>query len=227
MKINKAFILSFILFLSTLLYQIFVAISPVITFGVKEKIGIVTLGIFWLSLSVWQLLKELKEHSQKRRLMTVFIWLVFIIYLVNLVYLLFFDGDFGRNITVQNNKLLTHMVEGVNLEPFKMMKDYMLAYQNGNIYLSHLLLNVVGNLIVFAPLGILLPTVSETMDSFFRFPLLMATMIILSECAQVYFSVGVGDIDDFILNFTGVMFVFLLYRIPFIKKAWKHLLYRD
>lgn len=227
MKINKSFIFYFVLFIITLLYQIFVAISPSITFGVKEKIFIVSIGLFWLSLSVFHLLKCFNERSQKRKVMTLFITLVFLIYLVNLVYLLFFDGDFGRNITVQNDKLLSHLVEGINLEPFKMIKDYMLAYQNGNIYLSHLLLNVVGNLIVFAPMGLLLPTLFETMDSFFRFPLFIATTIILSEYAQVYFGVGVGDIDDFILNFLGAMILFLIYKIPTVKKAWKHLLYRD
>lgn len=227
MKINKSFIFYFVLFIITLLYQIFVAISPSITFGVKEKIFIVSIGLFWLSLSVFHLLKCFNERSQKRKVMTLFITLVFLIYVVNLVYLLFFDGDFGRNITVQNDKLLSHLVEGINLEPFKMIKDYMLAYQNGNIYLSHLLLNVVGNLIVFAPMGLLLPILFETMDSFFRFPLFIATTIILSEYAQVYFGVGVGDIDDFILNFLGAMLLFLIYKIPTVKKAWKHLLYRD
>ena len=227
MKINKSFAMFFILFVSTILCQIYVAVNPTISFGVKEKLGIVILGIVWLFLSFWQLLKGVKEYSQKRQLMNIFIMLVFIIYMVNLVYLLFFDGDFGRNITLQNDKLLSNMVEGINLKPFKMMKDYFLAYQNGNKYLSHLLLNVVGNLIVFAPMGVLLPTLFKSMNSYFRFSIFTILIIIFSEFAQVYFGVGMGDIDDFILNFLGAFIVFIIFKIPKINKAWKRCLYRD
>lgn len=227
MKLNKLYPFYFILFIITLLFQIYVAMSPLITFRIYQKIGIVSLGLLWLTLAMLNLIKQKPKYEEKRKIISLYLWVVFVIYSCNLIYLLFFDGDFGRSFAIQNNKLLMNMMEGINLKPLKMINDYIIAYQNDNIRLVHVLTNIVGNLIVFAPMGIFLPTLFKSLDSYIRFPIVIALMIIASEFLQVYFSVGVGDIDDFILNFTGAMIVFLIYKIPYINKKWKAFIYQE
>lgn len=101
-----------------------------------------------------------------------------------------------------------------------MMKNYISAYRYGNILFAHLIVNLVGNLIIFAPLGILLPSLFKIMQKPIVYTFFVAITIVLSEFLQFYLSVGVCDIDDFILNFTGAMIVYGIYKIPVINRLW-------
>ncbi|MFQ9127754.1 MAG: VanZ family protein [Butyricicoccaceae bacterium] len=67
---------------------------------------------------------------------------------------LFFDNAFGRGFTAHAT------LEAVNLEPLRTIRNYLLAYGYGNISLRLVILNLAGNLIAFAPMGVFLPLYS-------------------------------------------------------------------
>ncbi|SMQ80927.1 VanZ like family protein [Bacillus sp. OV166] len=79
------------------------------------------------------------------------------------------------------------------------------------------LFNTVGNILIFLPLGILLPL---TFDKIFRLPQVIFISIILSltiEVAQYLTKLGVFDIDKTILNLLGCVLGFFalnLFRNP-------------
>ena len=137
--------------------------------------------------------------------------------------MLFFDNAFGRGFT-------THAtLEAINLEPLRTIKNYLLAYGYGNISLRLVILNLAGNLIAFAPMGVFLPAVFRWQRSIFFFTATLTLAITAVEVAQVYTTLtlaitavevaqvytGTGscDIDDLILNLAGALIVYIICRV--------------
>lgn len=120
-------------------------------------------------------------------------------YLVYLVYLTFFDHIYGR----------AFFHRRVNLIPFRTIDWYIMNSNNRKI----MLINIVGNIVAFMPMGFLLPLVSERMIKWSKVMMtaLLATLTI--EIVQYAFGVGVTDIDDVILNMAGAGAGYLLSMI--------------
>lgn len=133
---------------------------------------------------------------------------LFCYYIWVLLNVLFFDAGFGRNAART----------GVNLEPLLTIRNYLRAYSNGNFPLRLMLINLVGNLVAFAPMGVLLPALFHRMRNLFLFILVMSISICSVELIQLRTSTGSCDIDDLILNLTGALFVWLVVQIPAIKR---------
>lgn len=75
-------------------------------------------------------------------------------------------------------------------------------------YISSLVLvpffkNLIGNLVLFLPWGIMLPLLGKRFKSAKPFFLLTACVIIAVELLQLVFKVGICDVEDFILNMLG------------------------
>lgn len=215
---------SSLIFLVLLLLQIYVALNPYISFRVYQKLSIVSLEVISLFTFLTLSLSQCK-HRLKRRLYIKGTLVVFtILYVGNIIYLLFFDRDFGRNIVFRNYDIFYQSIDAINLHPFAMIGDYLSAYKNGNILFSHLISNIVGNLMIFAPCGILLPTYIKSLNKPLNFIIVISTIIVSSEFLQFYLGVGVCDVDDFILNFIGAILVYSIYKIPFVYQKWKNFL---
>ena len=224
---NKRSYFYLLLFIATLLYQGFVNFNPQLRFYFFQKVIFIGLSLLWFSLMIYYLINKEDNLDKKKRIMNKYVLGITILYGGNLIYLLFLDHDFGRCIDINQSKQLAHLIEGINLEPFKMVKNYYIAYIHGNIELSNVMLNVFGNLILFAPMGVLLPTLFNKLRQFWLFFIVMVVMVVVSECSQVYFQVGIGDIDDVILNLIGAVFMFLFFRIPVISRKWLQFLCRE
>ena len=74
--------------------------------------------------------------------------------------------------------------------------------QKYNIWI--LFTNLPANIIVFIPLGFLLPVLKESMRKFLKVVFISFLIISGAEILQFVFNVGISDIDDIILNMTGV-----------------------
>ena len=84
----------------------------------------------------------------------------------------------------------------VNLVPFVNLFDYETKRK--------LLLNVVGNVGMYIPSGIVLPVVCKKPDGFGKTVLTGALISLCFEMLQLPFNVRTSDIDDLILNTLGV-----------------------
>ena len=93
----------------------------------------------------------------------------------------------------------------VNLLPFFNILDYDSK--------RDLLLNIIGNVGMFIPSGIVLPILYRNLDSFRKVVLAGAGISLCIELLQLPFRVRASDIDDLILNTLGVIIGYGLYAL--------------
>jgi glycopeptide antibiotics resistance protein len=94
-----------------------------------------------------------------------------------------------------------------NFIPFKTIKPYLLG---DNLIIASA--NLVGNVALLIPVGILIPFIWRMMT--WKQALLIAVIAGLSiELSQVVLRIGIFDIDDVILNALGVMIGYWLHRL--------------
>lgn len=129
------------------------------------------------------------EKKQYRRRA---LWVLLLYYLAILSVLLFFGGLFHVD-----------RVWGgaVNLEPFYSIRRFLIHYRRTGSLAS--LSNLLGNVLVLMPLGILLPWLFPALRRFWLCLPLMALICVGVEWLQWRTGAGIADIDDSILNFFG------------------------
>lgn len=91
----------------------------------------------------------------------------------------------------------------VNLVPLV----HILEYKNR----KDVLMNIIGNVTMFIPSGIILPILYRKLDSFVKVTAAGAAMSLCIEIMQLPFAVRASDIDDLILNTLGVMIGYIIY----------------
>lgn len=126
--------------------------------------------------------------SAKRN--TVLIFSLF--YLLGLIYLLFFA--FFRSGT--NTE--------VNLIPFKNIFSLTVYTFKSGHGIWHWIINVPGNIIAFIPMAIPLSYFVRPRVSMVLFTFLIFLIPIFLELLQYFFQTGSCDVDDVILNVTGI-----------------------
>ena len=81
------------------------------------------------------------------------------------------------------------------------------------------IINLGGNVIMFIPLGFLLPRACPKLNKFFRCFFTCALIIILVEVTQLFTLLGSCDIDDLILNMAGILLGFILHKMIKTRKS--------
>lgn len=130
----------------------------------------------------------------------VWLGLLFVYYLWVLANMLFFDAAFGRD----------SAAGGVNLTPLHTIRNYLRAYENGNIQLKFVVINLLGNVVAFAPMAVFLPAFFRGQNNFFVFVLTILLMVGGVELVQCVTGTGSCDIDDLLLNGAGALAVWLI-----------------
>ncbi len=139
--------------------------------------------------------------------------LCFICYMILLVYFLFFSEEYGRTEPYETYKY--------NLELFKEIKRYW--YNREKIGTLFFLINLVGNVVVFMPFGFLVPVMyrEQRKDVVYRghyfrsmlFVLLLGFLFsLVIEFIQLVTKVGCFDVDDLLLNTSGVLLGYIIFR---------------
>ena len=95
-----------------------------------------------------------------------------------------------------------------NMVPFETIKLYW-----NIIPRSSAIVNLGGNVIMFIPLGFMLPRAFPKLKKFFKCFFTAALLIILVELTQFFTILGSCDIDDLILNMVGVTIGFVLHKL--------------
>ena len=101
----------------------------------------------------------------------------------------------------------------LNLVPFRTLRLFINLLDSGvRSYILMAVINLAGNVILFIPLGFLLPRVFPWCDSLLRQIFITAAIITTVEILQLFTLVGSCDIDDLILNVIGSTFGFLIHK---------------
>ena len=144
------------------------------------------------------------------------LWTIFLIYCFVLVYVLFLSRGTRDGFT-----FVEYMRRFTNFIPFKTIIEYVQRYIDGYRNLS--VLNLLGNLALFVPMGMALPCLSRKLNRFWKVTLTVLGMVVVVELVQGLLRVGSIDIDDIIFNVVGAMVGYGIIVIPFINKLLKRI----
>ena len=136
---------------------------------------------------------------------------LFVVYCGVMLWLLF-----GRSQGWMEGMAYRQMLEkNINLVPLQTIKAYwnVVFYRTNDDYLIHCFINLAGNVLLFIPAGWLLPKVFPVQRNFFRFFATCTGLIFLVEALQLFTLLGSFDIDDVILNLSGMILGFVAYHI--------------
>ncbi|MDO5142689.1 MAG: VanZ family protein [Eubacteriales bacterium] len=192
-----------ILTIAVLCLNLYYELAPGMIVRPEGKLGFAAAFALLLGLSLFFGLAPAARAKRWRDYLLLLFWY----YLWVLANVLFFDNAFGRGFSVPTQ------LDAVNLVPLRTIEDYLLAYGYGNISLRLVILNLLGNLVAFAPMGVFLPALFRWQRSIFFFTATLTLGITAVEVAQVYTGAGSCDIDDLILNLAGALLVFVLCRV--------------
>jgi glycopeptide antibiotics resistance protein len=143
----------------------------------------------------------LKEHTKKRLKQAG--WLLFYLYIILLSYFLFFSEHYGRGYVVEGYRY--------NLEFFKEIGRFV-KYRE-RLGLESFIVNILGNVLAFAPFGFLLPMIHKRYRSFFKILFLSILFSLTVEVIQLFLKVGIFDVDDILLNTFGGLVGYIIFSI--------------
>lgn len=137
--------------------------------------------------------------------------LLFILYLCGLAYFLFFASFLGRTGDEVFYLNGLPLYGDYNLMPFKVIRLFVVHHDKVPFHMFFL--NLFGNILCFMPYGFLLKAATGNRIPFWLCVLTAAGTSAVFEFLQYYFAVGVGDIDDVILNTVGAALGYLVYYL--------------
>lgn len=106
-----------------------------------------------------------------------------------------------------------------NTVPFRTINLYKRGLAHNNSFAEY---NIWGNLLGFVPFGMLLPLFLPWFRHLFKMVLAGFILSLGFEMTQLITGLGIWDVDDLILNTTGVVGGYLLFLpAAFIHKRWQ------
>ena len=161
--------------------------------------------------------KRIRVKVNKFREVCLGLFVVFMMALLCFVW----HGYYGEPQTMLlRAKVRLHTMEGINLVPFRTIRDYYRVYGvHGNLFG----INIYGNILMFVPWGFGLMLLWKKNRTIPRTVFFALALPLLIECVQLFIGRQV-DVDDVLLNFTGALLGALLYCVlvlifPKIKTA--------
>lgn len=134
--------------------------------------------------------------NKRERFKTVFLYCVFICYIFLLMKILFLSRISLLDLFC-NERTFSR---SINLIPFYSIMEYISG--SSSITKAIAFVNVVGNIVIFIPLGIYLPLFKNDKRVITNL-LLILTVSLFVESIQGLLGIGASDIDDVILNSLG------------------------
>jgi len=104
----------------------------------------------------------------------------------------------------------------INLIPFKSISSYLLNAHN--ISFEIIFINIFANILITIPIGFFLPLLWQKFHKFWRTFLHTSILIIAVELIQPFF-LRSTDIDDYILNISGVIIGYVIWEIVIARRT--------
>lgn len=152
-----------------------------------------------------------------KKVINLIIKISFVIYIFMLCVILFF-GSRGH---WEQFSILEYAAMQMNLVPLRTITLYVRAMIRDTINPNIALANLLGNFLLFLPMGIYLPLLFRKVRSLVDFLLYMIPVLSLVELVQLLTKRGSFDIDDLILNLAGAILGFLVWKSVPVQKVCK------
>ena len=146
-----------------------------------------------------------------------YIRLIFLIYLITLAKIIVFKYPLDRLREIASGWSPEVFWEGIDNANFEVLRTIKMYIKYWSVRSIHSFDNLVGNVLIFIPLGFLLPLIGDKTKNFFISMMASLVVILGIEYFQLYTAFGVFDVDDIILNLTGAVIGYICY-IVFRKK---------
>ena len=101
--------------------------------------------------------------------------------------------------------------EKLNIVPFETIALYTRSLFGGVNRAA--VVNLAGNVVMFVPLGLLLPHIAKKAEKFIGCFVISLVCILSAEIVQVFTLLGYFDVDDLLLNMIGVSIGFGLQKL--------------
>jgi len=148
--------------------------------------------------------------------------LFFVVYCACMLYLLFVRGR-----AVQSElPYWEQVLQNYNLRPLHTIRNYWDVLARPEHYLDKwgamaiyreqakaAIVNLVGNVVLFIPLGVFLPMCFPTLKKFWSVMLTALGALLAVEIGQLLSLRGSCDVDDLILNMAGVLLGFVCWKL--------------
>ena len=151
------------------------------------------------------------NEKQKKREKRVF-RILFAVYVLLVIYFLFFAEMTGRTISDRTYHY--------NLILFKEIKRFIIYREQLGWFT--VLANLLGNVLIFLPFGMMVPFLTKHFKRFWGVVLLSFELSLMVELIQLVTKVGSCDVDDILLNTIGGMLGFACYAIAVRCRRMKH-----
>lgn len=109
--------------------------------------------------------------------------------------------------------LLEYIKYSSNFVPFKTINTYINALQDGTMNRDIPIKNLLGNFVLFLPMGIFLPILFKRLSIFKKYIITIILVLLSIEIIQVITRLGSFDIDDLLLNLLGAILGFSIYKL--------------
>lgn len=159
-------------------------------------------------------LSALPDEAAKAQFSRRVQWVAFSLYLLSLSVALFVLRIDFANYAADRLQYFRNLRLYTNFVPLRTVRLYLRCLKYGYIGTRIPLSNLMGNLLLFAPMAVLLPALFNSTQKFWRYLLLMFAILTAVEALQLVLGCGSCDIDDVILNLGGTVLVYWLCRVP-------------
>ena len=134
---------------------------------------------------------------------------LFLIYSVGMIFLLF-----GRQKVWIVSTYWETIRWNINVVPFFTIHSQWDFFVKSNYDIfSFAGINLIGNVIMFVPLGFFLPLFYQKLRHYLRFIFNVTGIIFVVEIVQLFSLLGSLDVDDLILNLVGASLGYVIFRV--------------
>lgn len=152
----------------------------------------------------------LAKNSGNNRPMKINLRIYLGLFLLLFATLTLFDPLWGRNggLVIWNMELFESYIENsFNPVPFRTIAEY---FKKGDM--RQFVINIAGNIVCLAPLGILLPLNFKRQNNPWVFLITCSLIVLTVEFFQFITLAGSCDVDDLILNVSGAFMAFIIVK---------------
>lgn len=167
----------------------------------------------------------LSKYLNNNKPMKINLWIYFILYIILLLILTLFDPMYGRSFSIVDwskelfNKYINN---SFNIIPFHTIIDYISKF-NSLYDTKTIMINLLGNLIALMPMAIFLPLLFKKTRKLKKFLLTVVIIVFCIEIVQFLTLTGSCDIDDIILNVTGAIIAYIIFKINSINNLIRNI----
>ena len=200
-------------------FVIIFSMLPNIVLNVSVTIGGFAIPIVIIIITMIIEIKKAKDPKEKSKIRDFGLRTLFIIYCILLITILFLNNEYRMNgfQGININTFSREHFETINIIPFSTIIGYIYGLLFEDVSTSIVIVNLVTNLLLFAPMGFFIPLLFKNrITNIKQFIILIIILSLFVEILQFITYSGSTDIDDIILNTIGAIIIYALMKTKLV-----------